>query len=80
MLKRLDEAPALFSGGREHGAQSDEILSTSGGPEAAGDFLPDLHHAQIAFSQIIREGHARIDRKRCCNTRLNPLDAAYAAI
>jgi hypothetical protein len=29
-------------------------------PEAAGDFLPDLHHAPVALGLIVGEGHSGI--------------------
>jgi hypothetical protein len=33
------------------------------GTESARDFLPQLHHACVAFSVVVGEGHIRIVQK-----------------
>ena len=47
----------MLFGGREHGSDDHEILGAGLSTESAGDFLPQLHHAGIAFGLIVGEGH-----------------------
>ena len=55
-----DEVPALLFGGGEHGADGSEVLGAGLSAEAAGDFLPQLHHADVGFGLVVCEGHIRI--------------------
>src|SRR3954467_5142490 len=48
----VNDVPALLPGGRDEGADHGEVASPFLRPEAAGDFLPDLHHAPIALGLI----------------------------
>ena len=58
--QRVDDVPALLPGGREEGADEREVHRTFQRPKAAGDFLPKLHHAAVAFGLIVGEGNRRI--------------------
>src|SRR3954462_13602612 len=48
----VNDVPALLPGGRDEGADHGEVASPFLRPEAAGDFLPDLHHAPVALGLI----------------------------
>src|SRR3954468_8675268 len=56
----VNDVPALLPGGRDEGADHGEVASPFLRPEAAGDFLPDLHHAPVALGLIVGEGHGGI--------------------
>src|SRR4051794_41946327 len=56
----VNDAPALLPGGRDEGADHGEVASAFLRPEAAGDFLPDLHHAPVALGLIVGEGHGGV--------------------
>src|SRR3954454_19891071 len=56
----VNDVPALLPGGRDEGADHGEVASPFLRPKAAGDFLPDLHHAPIALGLIVGEGHGGI--------------------
>src|SRR4051794_41666831 len=49
----VNDVPALLPGGRDEGADHGEVASPLLRPEAAGDFLPDLHHAPVALGPIV---------------------------
>ena len=55
--------PALLLGGREEGSDEREVHRAFGRAKAAGDFLPQLHHAPVALGLIVGEGHRRIVKK-----------------
>src|SRR3954470_3013055 len=59
----VNDVPALLPGGRDEGADQGEDGSPSLRPEAAGDFLPNLHHAPVALGLIVGEGHGGIVQK-----------------
>src|SRR4051794_24165259 len=48
----VNDVPALLPGRRDEGADHGEVASAFLRPEAAGDFLPDLHHAPVALGLI----------------------------
>src|SRR5918994_1072492 len=47
----------------DEGADDGEVASPFLRAEAAGDFLPDLHHAPVALGLIVGEGHSGIVQK-----------------
>src|SRR6187455_3252002 len=49
----VNDVPALLPGRRDEGADHGEVASPFLRPEAAGDFLPDLHHAPVALGLIV---------------------------
>src|SRR3954454_14384172 len=49
----LDDVPALLFGGGDEGADDGEVTRALFGADAAGDFLPDLHHAAVAFGLVV---------------------------
>src|SRR3954449_2370001 len=49
----VNDVPALLPGGRDEGADHGEVARPFLRPEAAGDFLPDLHHAPVALGLIV---------------------------
>src|SRR4051812_30935851 len=49
----VNDVPALLPGRRDEGADHGEVASAFLRPEAAGDFLPDLHHAPVALGLIV---------------------------
>jgi hypothetical protein len=51
----LDHVPAVLFGGRDEGADGGEVVRALIAAEAAGDFLFDLGHAQVAFDVIVGE-------------------------
>ena len=59
-VRVVDDVPALFLGGREEGADEREVHRAFRRAKAAGDFLPKLHHAPVAFGLIVGEGNRRI--------------------
>jgi hypothetical protein len=63
--KSVNDVPALLPGRRDEGADHGEVASPFLRPEAAGDFLPDLHHAPIALglivSAIIKLGNVEVN-------------------
>jgi hypothetical protein len=59
----LDDVPALLFGGGDEGADDGEVTRTLFGAEAAGDFLPDLHHAAVAFGLVVGEGDGGIGQE-----------------
>lgn len=52
----VEYVPALLSGGMDDGAEGGEALCAVGGAEAAGDFLAELDHSEIAFGLVVGEG------------------------
>ena len=61
--ERAEDIPALLSGGREHGSDDHEVVGAGLSAESAGDFLPQLHHARVAFGLVVGKGHVRIVQK-----------------
>ena len=59
----MEDIPALLPGRGKGGSDDGEVVGTGLCTEATGDFLPQLHHAGIAFGLIIGEGHVRIVQK-----------------
>ena len=59
----FDDAPALLSRGREEASDGGEVGGAFGRAEAAGDFHPQLHHADVALGLVVAEGHGGIAQK-----------------
>src|SRR5213593_171484 len=59
-LQRRQQRQTLFAQRRQIAANASKGLSTSDTPEAAGDFLLHLDHAQISLGQIIVKIHPQI--------------------
>ena len=47
---------ALLLSCGDDGAQYGEVIGVASGPEAAGDFLAQFHHAQVALGLVVGEG------------------------
>src|SRR5271166_2835489 len=58
--RTLRRKVALLPCGREEGADEREVDRAFRRAKAAGDFLPKLHHAPVAFGLIVGEGNRRI--------------------
>lgn len=56
----LEEVTALLAQGGEIGAVDAERVGALGGAEAAGDFLLEFGHADIAFGLVVVERHLRV--------------------
>ena len=56
----FEDIPSLLLGSGDDGAQYGEVVGVAPGAEAAGDFLSQLHHAQVALGLIVGEGHLRV--------------------
>ena len=59
----MEDIAALFAQRGEVGADGAEGLGTSDGTETPGGFLLEFWHADIAFGQIVVEGHTRVGEK-----------------
>ena len=59
----MKDVAALFAQRGEVGADGAEGLSASDGTETAGGFLLEFRHADIAFGEIVVEGHTRVGEK-----------------
>ncbi len=49
----FDEVPALFFRRRDYGSEGGEVLGAVDRAEAAGDFLLDLGHANVALALVV---------------------------
>src|SRR5215469_4840720 len=56
----LKHVPTLLLGGRDHRAEGDEGIGTLLRPEAARDFLLDLHHPPVPLRLVVGEGNVGI--------------------
>ena len=56
----LEDISALLLSCGDDGAQYGEVIGVASGPEAAGDFLAQFHHAQVALGLVVGEGHSRV--------------------
>ena len=61
--KGMEDIAALFAQRGEVGADGAERLCAGDGTETPRGFLLELGHADIAFGQIIIEGHALVGEK-----------------
>ncbi len=59
----MENITALFARRSEVGADGAEGLGTSDGTETPGGLLLEFGHADIAFAQIVVEGHTRVGKK-----------------
>ena len=60
VLQGLKNIETLFSGGGNEGTDDGENFCALQCPETARDFLPDFHHPQVAFGQVVGERHIGI--------------------
>ena len=58
--QRLEEIPPLLLGCRDQRTDHGEVAGTGHRSEAAGDFLPQLHHSPVLLPLIVREWHSGI--------------------
>ena len=58
-----EDITSLLAQGSEVGADGAKRLGASDGTETAGGFLLEFGHADIAFGQIVIEGHALVGEK-----------------
>ena len=59
----MKDVAALFAQSREVGPNNGEVLGAGDGAKAAGGFLLQFGHADIAFGLIVVEWHAQIGEK-----------------
>lgn len=59
----VEDVPALFAGGGHDGAEDREGVGAGFGPKAPGDFLFDLHHAQVLLRLIVGKRHGGMGQK-----------------
>jgi len=59
----VEDIAALLLGCGDDGAQYGEVIGVAWGSEAAGDFLSQFHHAQVALGLIVGEGDLRVDKE-----------------
>src|SRR5208337_4028222 len=62
-VQGFDDVPALLPCSGEEGADAREVVRALHCAEAAGDFLPQLHHAHVALRLVVGERDGGILQK-----------------
>lgn len=65
LRERMEDVPAVFAGGGHGGAENRKGVGAGFSAKTPGDFLFDLHHAQVLLRLIVGKRHsAGLVRKR----------------
>ena len=76
LAQAVQDRQAVLLDGRDIPADAAEVRSGVLAAESAGDLLPDLHHANVAFRLVVAEGHSEVvqEAERGILAQLQPFD------